>query len=130
MDDQKTIAPLATDVLRVELESNGPIASHASQEIEELLQSNAPRPKGHFRPVEFPDEAVEAAHDRLRELAALSTERDEMMARNPPAADEKDRRLAELEAGIRASMRALGHVRIEIRLTDDDPFDLFAPDAD
>ena len=128
MNDHKTASLPATDKLCIELESNGPVAPHAGQEIEELLQSIAPRSKGHFRPVEFPDEAVEAAHDKLRELAALSPVRDEMMARNPPTTDEKARRQAELEAAIRAEMRGLGHVRVEIRSAEDDLFDLFTSD--
>jgi hypothetical protein len=125
MDSTTPKAPTVTDKFCIELETNGPVAPQAGQQVEELLQSTEPVQKGHFRPVEFPDEAIEQAQDKLRELAALSPQRDAIVAKNPPPPDEKARRLAELEVGIRADIRELGHVRIEIHPTEEDPFDLF-----
>jgi hypothetical protein len=125
MDSTKPKAPLATDKFCIELETNGPVAPQAGQELEELLQAPEPKPKGHFRQVEFPDETVEKAQDKIRELAARSPQRDEELARNPLPPDEKARRLAELKAGIDADTLALGFVRIEIHPADEDPFSLF-----
>lgn len=126
MDNTTSKAPPATDKLRIELETNGPVSAEAGSEVKELLQrSDIPKPKGHFRPVEFKDEDIEKAHEQLCQLAALSPQRDALVSANPPTAEEKAKRLTELEAGIRNDMRVLGFVRIELHAVDDDPFELF-----
>jgi hypothetical protein len=133
MDETKPTAPprcppcvSITGRFRIELETNGPVTPTAGAEVKDLLQPvEVPKPTGKFRPVEFSDEVVEETHDQIRELSALSPQRDEFAANNPPPPDEKAKRLADLEAGIRADMRALGFVRIEIHPADEDPFDLF-----
>jgi hypothetical protein len=85
MDGTKLQTLPTTEKLIIELETNGPVASQAGPEVEALLQHVEPGQKGHFRPKEFLDEAVAEAQGKLRELAARSPQRDEILAKNPPS---------------------------------------------
>lgn len=109
MHDKHSTA--STAKLRLILKPTEAIAPEAGPELQAALQAGvsiaAPEPKGKFRPVEFPDEVVADAIERVRELAAQNPQREAELCDNPPPPDAKAARLAELSAGIATDVREL-----------------------
>lgn len=119
MNDETATAPV-TEKLRLVLKPTEPVASEAGPELQATIQAGipveTPESRGQFRKVEFPEEVVADAIERVRELAAQNPRREAELKRNPPAPDAKAARLAELASGIAADVRVLSDLGFIVKV--------------